>query len=68
MKIKQYKLNDRVASEYLGDGTIVKIIPSFYNKKLAQFYIVLFDKAPDVRYNLGNRESLILPDMIKDIQ
>lgn len=66
-KIKQFKVGDRVTDNYLGNGTIIKVLESFYNSKIAQFYIVLFDNTPDIRYNMGNKECLVLPDMIKEL-
>lgn len=66
-KLKQFKVGDRVNDEYLGNGVVIDIIKSFYNSKVAQFYIVLFDKTPDVRYNMGNRECLVLPSSLKEL-
>ena len=65
--LKQFKVGDRVTDEYLGDGIVIDIIKSFYNSKVAQFYIVLFDNTPDVRYNMGNRKCLVLPSSLKEL-
>ena len=62
--MKQFKVNDRIVHEYLGDGTIIEIIKDFYNSKRASFYILLVDIAPDLRYNGGSRECLVLPNQI----
>lgn len=66
-KIKQFKIGDRVVDKYLGNGTVKNIIKNFYNSKNAQFYIVEFDIAPDVRYNGGNRECLVLAHKLKEL-
>lgn len=67
MKIKQFKIGDRVSHEYFGNGSVKEVIKNFYQPKIAQFYIVLFDNTPDVRYNGGNKECLVLVDMIKEL-
>ena len=66
-KTKQFKIGDRVVDEYLGNGTVKEVIKSFYNSKVAQFYIVLFDIAPDIRYNGGNKECLVMPYSIEEL-
>lgn len=67
MIIKQFKIGDRVVEDYLGNGTITEIIKDFYKPSIAKFYIVTFDNTPDIRYNGGNKECLVLVDMIKEL-
>lgn len=67
MKIKQYKVGDRVFHEYLGNGTVKEIIKDFYKPSIAKFYIVTFDTKPDVRYNGGQKDCLVLTYEIKEL-
>ena len=67
MKIKQFKVGDRVVDDYLGDGTVTKLIKNFYNSRITQFYIVRFDITPDMRYNGGSKECLVLPESLKEL-
>lgn len=57
--MKQFKIDAVVNVNYLGWGFVTKIIPNFYNKKIAQFYGVNLEVAPDVRYNMGVKEGLV---------
>lgn len=57
--MQQFKINDVVNVDYLGWGVVTRIIPNFYNKKIAQFYVVNLEVAPDVRYNMGFKECLV---------
>jgi hypothetical protein len=58
--IKKFNIGDRVIHEYLGEGVVTKLIKNYYQPKLTQFYVVLFDNTPDVKYNGGNNECLVL--------
>lgn len=51
------RVNQRVKDEFLGEGTILKLIVNEIDKKVFA-YIVEFDKTPPKDYNGGVNPSL----------
>ena len=51
-------IGDRVKEDYLGEGEVIKILKDLYGN--AWGYLVMFDKTPDVRYNMGENPTLAL--------
>lgn len=57
--MKRFKIGDRVKdSDYLGEGIVTKVIKSSEGTIIG--YMVLFDKTPDVRYNMGENPCFVL--------
>jgi hypothetical protein len=54
--MEKLRVNQRVKDEFLGEGTIVKIVNGTDKKVFA--YIVEFDKTPPKDYNGGVNPSL----------
>ena len=50
-------VGDRVKDDFLGEGEVVKIIKNDYGDDGA--YMILFDKTPPVRYNMGENPALM---------
>jgi len=61
----KFKKSDRVVDDYLGAGTVEKVIESSLQKGLVVAYIVLFDKTPDVRYNMAQNPTMVFPSSLK---
>jgi hypothetical protein len=57
--MKRYKVGDRVTNSYLGDGTVVET--NICGQR--NWYSVLWDKTPDVRYNMGTNPCLWWPGL-----
>ena len=55
MKSK-YKIGDRVLHKHLGAGEVTKVM-RFTRFQMA--YMVMFDKTPDVRYNMGKNPCFV---------
>ena len=56
------KKGDRVIDEFLGLGTIEKVINGL---GIARAYVILFDKVPPKDYNNSNNPCLRFQDSIK---
>jgi len=57
MNKKYFKIGERVKYDFLGAGEVKKIFKgALINRPVA--YLVLFDKAPPVRYNMGQNPTL----------
>ena len=54
--MEKLRVNQRVKDEFLGEGTILKIVNGTDKKVFA--YIVEFDKTPPKEYNGGVNPSL----------
>ena len=61
----KFKKRDRVVAEHLGAGTVDEVVESSLQKGLVVAYIVLFDKTPDVRYNMGQNPTMVFPSSLK---
>ena len=64
--MRKFKKDDRVVDEYLGVGSVVHPIKSGLDSKLTIAYIVLFDKTPDFRYNMGVNPTLAFASSLKE--
>lgn len=64
-KIKP-QLKDRVNSEFLGEGEVVKIVNGTSKDVFA--YMVLFDKNPPIEYNNGSNPCLMFAGGIELIK
>ena len=61
IKMKRFKIGDRVKdSGFLGEGEVTKIIKSDLDSKVIVGYMVMFDKTPDIRYNMGENPCFML--------
>jgi hypothetical protein len=61
----KHKLNDRVVDAYLGAGEVKELIESSLQRGMVVGYMVLFDKTPDVRYNMGQNPTMVFPSALK---
>ncbi len=63
--MKRFKIGDSVRdSEFLGEGKVTEIIKSDLDSKLVIGYMVMFDKTPDVRYNMGENPCFVLSEQL----
>jgi len=62
----KFKKDDRVVDDYLGAGSVVRPIKSGLDSKLTIAYIVLFDKTPDFRYNMGENPTMVFTGSLKE--
>ena len=51
--------------DYLGAGTVEKAIKSSFQKGFVVACIVLFDKTPDVRYNMAQNPTMVFSSSLK---
>ena len=59
--MKRFKVGDKVKdSDFLGAGTITRIIKSDFDSKVIIGYMVMFDNTPDIRYNMGQNPCFML--------
>jgi len=59
--MKRFKIGDRVKdSGFLGEGEVTKIIKSDLDCNEIVGYMVMFDKTPDVRYNMDENPRFML--------
>jgi len=56
MKSK-YKIGDRIIHKHLGAGEVTEVM-RFTRVQMA--YMVMFDKTPDVRYNMSKNPCFVL--------
>ena len=69
LNMKKFKIGDRVTdSDFLGEGEIVKIIKSDSDSKTIIAYMVMFDKTPDVRYNMGENPCFMFGNQLNICQ
>jgi hypothetical protein len=61
----KHKLNDRVVDACLGAGEVKELIESSLQRGMVVGYMVLFDKTPDVRYNMGQNPTMVFPSALK---
>ena len=61
LKMGEFRIGDRVRSEYLGDGTVV-------DETEADFLIIVrFDKTPSIQYNMGGNPTAELVSQLERI-
>lgn len=60
MMNKRFKIGERVVHYYLGEAMVKDIIFSTSCKDIL-FYLIITDKKPPVRYNMGQHDCLALP-------
>lgn len=64
-KIKKIKLGDRVKCEdFLGFGKVVEIVRSHLDSRIVIGYLILLDKNPDKRYNMGENPCFMLKGQV----
>jgi hypothetical protein len=63
--MSKFKKDDRVLDDYLGAGSVVRPIKSGLDSRMIIAYIVLFDKTPDVRYNMGENPCMVFTGSLK---
>lgn len=61
----EHKLNDRVIDDCLGAGEVKELIGSSLQRGMVVGYMVLFDKTPDVRYNMGQNPTMVFPSALR---
>lgn len=66
MARSKFQIKDRVNSDFLGEGEVVKIVNGTFKGVFA--YMVLFDKTPPLEYNGGNNPCLIFTSGIELIK
>ena len=60
MKKQKFRVGDRVTDDYLGHGTIEKIIDTHgYG-----IFLVRLDTAPSVQYNMGQNPTLMFGETL----
>jgi hypothetical protein len=59
----KFKIGQRVKHNYLGKGRIVKTF-----KDYDFLLVVLFDKTPDMRYNLGQNPTAVFDKELEVIK
>jgi len=62
--MRRYKKGERIETAELGKGTVVKVTD---DKVLFRWYLVQWDKTPQVLYNCGHNPTVWSPDIFKDI-
>jgi len=63
-KLDKLNVGQRVASDFLGSGTIVKVIPALTPSIFA--YMVEFDTTPPMEYNMSNNPCFMFrADLLK---
>ena len=64
--MKRFKIGDRVKDAFLGEGKVTEIIKSGLDSKLVIGYMVMFDKTPHIRYNMGENPCFVLSEQLYD--
>lgn len=68
-KNKRIKVGDRVMDKSIGHaGTVERLIPSAVFPGWICAYIVTYDMAPPMEYNMGSTEGLVFAKHIKKIK
>ena len=68
-KNKRIKVGDRVMDKSIGHaGTVERLIPSAVFPDWICAYIVTYDEAPAMEYNMGCKEGLVFAAHIKKIK
>jgi len=62
-----YRVGDVVKdSGFLGRGKVTEIIKSDLDSRVVVGYMVLFDKTPDIKYNMGQNPCFMLKGELYD--
>ena len=61
----KFKKGDRVIDDYLGAGAVESEIRSGLASGMVIGYMVLFDKTPDVRYNMARNPTIVFAGTLK---
>ena len=68
-KKKRIKVGDRVMDKSIGHtGTVERLIPSAVFPDWICAYVVRYDQAPPMEYNMGSTEGLVFAKNIKKIK
>tara|TARA_R110000851_G_C12813264_1_gene538719 strand:+ start:386 stop:580 length:195 start_codon:yes stop_codon:yes gene_type:complete len=62
--MNKFKKDDRVLDDYLGAGSVLGSWP-IKTGVVDIAYMVLFDKTPDVRYNIGENPCMVFTGSLK---
>ncbi len=68
-KNKRIKVGDRVMDKSIGHaGTVERLIPSAVFPAWICAYVVRYDQAPPMEYNMGSTEGLVFAKHINKIK
>lgn len=68
-KNKRIKVGDRVMDKSIGHaGTVTRLIQSAVFPDWTCAYVVAYDVAPAIEYNMGSKEGLVFAKHIKKIK